>query len=202
MGCAAEALTLFPFDEHYVRQLQERVIPVEEHFSIYFQRVLTNYLRRRIKSPELIEDIRQETLLRVLRVLRGGKGLKRPECLGSFVLAVCQNVLREFVRAQVRYSPMGEEETRPDAAPDPEALAMCRQFQTTVSSALGRLAERDRQVLAIPLQEDRPHDVCRRLGLQHDHLRVVLHRAKAHLRAEISKKTTGDTSRRCRRFSF
>jgi RNA polymerase sigma-70 factor, ECF subfamily len=201
MGCAAEALTLFPFDEKYVRQLQERVIPVEEHFSIYFQRLLTNYLRRRIKSPELIEDIRQETLLRVLRVLRGGKGLKRPECLGSFVLAVCQNVLREFVRAQVRYSPMSEQEVRADAAPDPEALAMCRQFQTTVSSALGRLAERDRQVLAIPLQEDRPHDVCRRLGLQHDHLRVVLHRAKAHLRAEMSKKAGGDISRRCSRLA-
>ena len=51
MGCAAEALNLFSFDEQYVRQLQERVTPVEEHFSIYFQRVLTNYLRTRIKSP-------------------------------------------------------------------------------------------------------------------------------------------------------
>ena len=187
MGCAAERLTLFAFDEQYVRQLQERVSPVEDHFSVYFQRLLTNYLRSRIKSPELIEDIRQETLFRVLRALRGGKGLKRPECLGAFVLAVCQNVLREFVRAQLRFSPMCEPETRPDAAPDPEALAMGRQFVTAVSSALEQLPERDRQVLAIPLEEDRPREVCRRLGLKHDHLRVVLHRAKAHLRAEMSK---------------
>jgi RNA polymerase sigma-70 factor (ECF subfamily) len=197
MGCAAERLTLFAFDEQYVRQLQERVTPVEEHFSIYFQKLLTNYLRRRIKSPELIEDIRQETLLRVLGALRGGTGLKRPECLGSFVLAVCQNVLREFVRAQFRYSPMGELEAPPDAAPDPEALAMGRQIQTSVSSALAQLAERDRQVLAIPLEEDRPHDVCRRLGLKHDHLRVVLHRAKARLRAEIVKMGTDGISRKC-----
>jgi RNA polymerase sigma-70 factor (ECF subfamily) len=188
MGSVANRLTLFAFDEQYVRQLQERVTPVEEHFSIYFQRLLTNYLRSRIKSPELLEDIRQETLLRVLRALRGGKGLKRPECLGSFVLAVCQNVLREFVRAQVRYGQMGEQEARPDAGPDPEALAMNRQLQTAVASALAQLAERDRQVLAIPIDEDRPHEVCRRLGLKHDHLRVVLHRAKARLRAEIVKK--------------
>jgi RNA polymerase sigma-70 factor, ECF subfamily len=201
MGCVAERLTLFAFDEHYVRQLQERVAPVEEHFSIYFQRLLTNYLRSRIKSPELIEDIRQETLLRVLGALRG-KGLKRPECLGSFVLAVCQNVLREFVRAQFRYSGMGEEETRPDASPDPETLAMRRQFQTTVSSALGHLAERDRLVLAIPLDEDRPHDVCRRLGLKHDHLRVVLHRAKARLRAEVIKHGTDGISRKCNQAPF
>jgi hypothetical protein len=31
----------------------------------------------------------------------------KPECLGAFVLAVCQNVLREIVRAQVRYSHLG-----------------------------------------------------------------------------------------------
>ena len=104
------------------------------------------------------------------------------------MLAVCQNVLREFVRAQLRYSPMASRKTRPDAAPNPEALAMGGQLQTAVSSALEQLAERDRQVLAIPLDEDRPHDVCRRLGLKHDHLRVVLHRAKAHLRAEIVKR--------------
>ena len=200
MGCATERLTLFAFDEQYVRQLQERVPPVEEHFSGYFQRLLTNYLRRRIKSPELTEDIRQETLLRVLRALRGENGLKRPECLGAFVLAVCQNVMREFVRAQFRYSDMSEQEARrPDAAPNPEALAMHRQLQTAVSNALEQLAERERQVLAIPLDEVRPHDVCRRLGLENDHLRVVLHRAKAHLRAEIAKKGLGGIPGKCRR---
>jgi RNA polymerase sigma-70 factor, ECF subfamily len=199
MGCATERLTLFAFDEQYVRQLQERVQPVEEHFSGYFQRLLTNYLRGRIKSPELIEDIRQETLLRVLRALRGGNGLKRPECLGAFVLAVCQNVMREFVRAQFRYTDMSEQEgRRPDAAPNPEALAIHRQLQAAVSNALEQLAERDRQVLAIALDEMGPHDVCRRLGLKHDHLRVVLHRAKAHLRAEIVKKGTDGIPAKCR----
>src|SRR5437868_12670137 len=201
MACAAQSPTLFAFNEQYIRQLQQRVGPVEEHFSNYFQRLLTNYLRSRIKSPELMEDIRQETLLRVLRVLRGENGLKRPECLGSFVLAVCQNVLREFVRAQVRYSPMGEQEPRADAAPDPEALAMERQIQTSVSSALEQLADRDRQVLAIPLDQDRPQDVCRRLGLRHDHLRVVLHRAKARLRAAMIKNGTNGIFGRCGRFA-
>jgi RNA polymerase sigma factor (sigma-70 family) len=185
MATAAQRLTLFAFDEHYVRQLRERVQPVEEHFSAYCGRLLRNYLGPRIKSPDLREDISQETLLRVFMVLRRGTGLKRPECLGAFVLAVCQNVLREFVRAQFRYSQIGEQEARPDAAPSPEAQAIGRQIETFVAGALARLGERDRQVLAIPLSADRPHDVCRRLGLRHDHLRVVLHRAKAHLRAEL-----------------
>src|SRR5436305_343491 len=121
MASVAQGLAIFPFNEQYVRQLQDRVPAVEEHFGAYCGRLLMNYLSPRIKSPELREDIRQETLLRVLVVLRRGSGLKRAECLGAFVLAVCQNVLREFVRAQVRYSQMPEQEIRPDASPDPEA---------------------------------------------------------------------------------
>jgi RNA polymerase sigma-70 factor (ECF subfamily) len=176
---------MFRFDEQYIRQLEQRVPHVEDHFANYCGRLLMNYLGPRIKSPDLREDICQETLLRVLIVLRRGKGLKRPECLGAFVLAVCQNVLREFVRAQLRYCPAGEQDTRPDASPSPEAQAIGRQIESVVAGAVARLGERDRQVLAIPLAEHQPHDVCRRLGLKHDHLRVVLHRAKAHLRAEL-----------------
>jgi len=98
---------------------------------------------------------------------------------------VCHNVLREFVRAQVRYSQLGEQETRADAAPNPEMQAIRGEIRTFVATAVARLGKRDREVLTIPLCEDRPHDVCRRLGLKNDHLRVVLHRAKAHLRAEL-----------------
>ena len=186
MGCTQQALARFDFDEQYVRQLKDGSRPVEEHFSAYFHKVLTNYLRSRIKSPELLEDIRQETLLRVLHALRRGRGLHRPECLGAFVLAVCNNVLREFVRAQLRYSAMEEPAARPDAAPDPEAQAMARQMRTALSNALDQLAERDRQVLSMTLLEEQPHaDISRRLGLKENHVRVVLHRAKAHLRDHL-----------------
>ena len=186
MGYAPERLSLFSFDEQYVRQLQEQVASVEEHFTTYFQKLLTNYLRRRIKSPEMIEDIRQETLLRVLFALRRGAGLRRPECLGAFVMAVCSNVLREFVRAQFPYSQIGEHPAPADAAPDPESQAIARELRDSVSSALAQLAERDRHVLAITLLEERSHhDAGRRLGLKESHVRVVLHRAKARLRNQL-----------------
>src|ERR1051325_947442 len=157
MASAVQRLTLFAFDEEYVRQLQEQVTAVEDHFATYCGRLLTNYLSPRIKSPELREDISQETLLRVLIVLRRGDGLKRPECLGAFVLAVCQNVLREFVRAQLRYSQIGEHDVRPDTAPNPEMQAIRRQMQSVVARAVAQLGARDREVLTIPLSEDRPH---------------------------------------------
>ena len=182
MGCMQETLPRFPFDAQYVRQLQERAHPVEEHFSSYFQRMLTNYLRSRIKSPELVEDIRQETLLRVLRALRAGEGLRRPECLGSFVIAVCNNVLREYVRAQVRYTGIGESVAHAGAAADPEAQAINGERRASLTGAMAQLAERERQVLAMTLADAQPADISRRLGLSPGNVRVVLHRAKAHLR--------------------
>ena len=77
MGCAAQGPTLFAFDEQYVRQLQQRVHRVEEHFSIYFQRLLTKYLRSRIKSPEVVEDVRHERLLWALRFCVRKRGSAR-----------------------------------------------------------------------------------------------------------------------------
>src|SRR5690349_20837779 len=151
MGCMQSTLTRFPFDQHYVQQLCERAQPVEEHFTSYFQRLLTNYLRNRIKSPEMAEDIRQETLLRVLWTLRRGQGLQQPECLGAFVLAVCNNVLREFVRAQVRFCAIEEPGANPDASPDPEEQAISGEGRALLKDALMQLAERDRQVLTMTL---------------------------------------------------
>jgi RNA polymerase sigma-70 factor, ECF subfamily len=182
MGCMQQTLTRFPFDAQYVRQLRERAHPVEEHFSSYFHRILTNYLRGRIKSPELLEDIRQETLLRVLHSLRAGDGLRRPECLASFVMAVCQNVLREQVRAQVRYTGFDEPAVHADRSADPEKQAIAGQRRASLTEALAQLATRERQVLAMTLADAQPADISRRLGLTQGNVRVVLHRAKAHLR--------------------
>jgi RNA polymerase sigma-70 factor, ECF subfamily len=185
MECMPETSPRFCFDEQYVRQLRERAHPVEDHFSGYFHKILTNYLRSRIKSPELVEDIRQETLLRVIRALREGEGLRRPECLGSFVIGVCHNVMREYVRAQVRYTGIDEPATQADAAADPEAQAIAGQRRASLGEALARLAAREREVLAMTLQDCQPADISRRLGLTQGNVRVVLHRAKAHLRDHL-----------------
>ena len=45
----------------------------------------------------MIEDIRQETFLRVLVTLRRKHGLEHPERLGAFVNSVCNNVFLEYL---------------------------------------------------------------------------------------------------------
>src|ERR1017187_189914 len=58
------------FDAQYVSRLTECDASVEQHFTAYFGEFLLIKLRRRGWTPQEIEDIRQETFLRVLQVLR------------------------------------------------------------------------------------------------------------------------------------
>lgn len=104
------------FDAEYLRRLKEGDPATEEDFDSYFRQLLYLKLRGRLRSYQLIEDIIQETLTRVLEIVRHGPGVESPEKFGGFVLAVCNNVLREFVREDSRHE--GASEHHPDP-PDP-----------------------------------------------------------------------------------
>ena len=61
--------------------------------------MLSRTLRRYRMSPGSVDDLCQETLLRVLAGLYGEHQLRNPGSLGAFVAAVGKNVYREFCRA-------------------------------------------------------------------------------------------------------
>src|SRR5258708_8464030 len=84
------------FDEGYLRRLADGDPAVEHHFSSYFGDLLLMKVRTRIRSPQLVEDVRQETLLRVLRIVRNG-GVKHPARFGAFVSAVCTHAMTAVV---------------------------------------------------------------------------------------------------------
>ena len=66
-------------------------------------------LRYRLRSWELIDDIRQETFLRVLNFVRSDRSLDHPERLGAYVHSVCINVMMELLRASTRHPPIPED---------------------------------------------------------------------------------------------
>ena len=68
----------------------------------YFSELIRLKLRSRLNSKEAIEDVRQETFMRVLTLLRGKGGLRQPDRLGPFVNSVCNHVLFEHYRSQKR----------------------------------------------------------------------------------------------------
>src|SRR5580692_4708473 len=95
------------FDQDYLCRLASGDAVVEHHFSSYFGGLLLLKLRARIRSTQLIEDIRQETLLRVLQTVRKA-GVEHPERFGAFVIGVCSNVMMELFRGETRHEGSSE----------------------------------------------------------------------------------------------
>src|SRR5262252_8556856 len=60
-------LDLFAFDEAYLQRLREGDPSTEAHFVAYFSQLLRLKLRARYLTPEVVEDLSQETFSRVLK---------------------------------------------------------------------------------------------------------------------------------------
>src|SRR5271165_5428905 len=175
-------LEFFAFDASYIERLRSRDAHIEAHFVNYFSELIRLKLRSRLSSREAIEDVRQETFMRVLALLRGEGGLRQPDRLGPFVNSVCNHVLQEHYRSKKRIEAAIDDETEATvAAHEPSALRQleAKDTERVVRRILNELPERDRRLLQSVLLEERDKDeVCAEFGISCEYLRVLLHRAK------------------------
>ncbi|HVM91309.1 MAG TPA: sigma-70 family RNA polymerase sigma factor [Terriglobales bacterium] len=178
------------FDEAYIGRLRAGDFRTQEHFSAYFSALIKIKLGSRVKSPEIIEDLRQETFARFFLALREEKIL-RPEALGSFVNSICNNVLLEHYRAGAHDTPLDEEEECGALTSVPDVLDKlgAKEMEKAVRDILQKLPERDRRLLREVFLEERDKDeVCQEMGVDRDYLRVLLHRAKQAFKSTYLKK--------------
>ena len=178
-------MELHGFDAPYLERLRAGDPATEEEFVSYFGELLCIKLRSRVRTRHQLEDIRQETFLRVFRALRAGT-IRDAERLGSFVNSVCNNVLLEHYRSQSRHRPAPDPETTviEEEGPGPEDELITHERREQVRHVIEDLPERDRRVLKALFLEDRDKDeVTAQLGVDRDYLRVLLHRAKRQFRA-------------------
>ena len=176
------------FDQEYVRRLVDGDAETEAHFTGYFSQLLNLKLRARLRSWQALEDVRQETFLRVFRTLRTGE-IQQPERLGAFVNSVCNNVLFESFRSGKRASQLPEEGIEvADESPGPDAEFLSEERRRHVQRLLAELPDKDRELLrAVFLHDEDKDSVCRRFDISREYLRVLVHRAKARLRQALEK---------------
>ena len=171
---------LFAFTREYVECLREGDPSTEQHFVAYFDQLLRIKLRARMLASETVEDLRQETYIRVLVALRNKHGVRQPERFGAFVNSVCNNVLMEFYRTSSRTRPLDDSHLeKPDYAMDLEGLMVTKQSKERVHQVIDGLPKKDRDLLRAYFLEDKDKDeVCKLFGVNRDYFRVLLHRAK------------------------
>ena len=180
------------FDVPYLDRLRRGEPPTEQHFVAYFGELIRIKLRSRLKSREAIEDVRQETFVRVLALVRAPDGIKEPERLGALVNSVCNHVLLEHYRSSSR-TDSGLEEAPEHAFISQETsqqgLLETGETAHAVRKILRELSERDRRLLEAVLLEERDKDeICAELGLTREYLRVLVHRAKQSFKAFYVKR--------------
>ena len=182
-------MDLFPFDKLYVDRLRDGDASTEQHFASYFGQILDIMLRARFLSPERVDDVRQETLARVIATLRREGGIRQPERFGAFVNSVCKNVLREHKRDWYRTQPIQQDHLEPpDKVVDLERALISRETKDKVREILSEMRERDRDLLrAIFLEEKEKEEICREFGVDREYLRVLLHRAKERFRLSFQQ---------------
>jgi RNA polymerase sigma-70 factor, ECF subfamily len=175
----------YSFDEPYLRRLRDHDFETEQHFVAYFTQLILIKLRSRLHSSSAIEDIRQETFVRVFKAVRAEGGIRNPQGLGGFVNSVCNNVLQEFYRSSGRTESTGETlGDPPDRTIDLEGALVTKQTREQVRQVLARLPEKDRRLLkAMFIDETDKDQICQEFGVDRNYLRVLLHRAKQTFRA-------------------
>jgi RNA polymerase sigma-70 factor (ECF subfamily) len=175
-------MEFYGFDQSYVDRLRVGDFRTQQHFVAYFTELMRIKLRSRVRRPEDIDDIIQDTFSRVFVVLNTEQGIRQPEKLGPFVNSTCNNVLLEHYRRLSRNQPAPEIEDRPapvDPAPGPLDNLLRDEVKTRVRRVLDGLSERDRNLIRKVLMEEGSKDeVCQELGVDRDYLRVLVHRAK------------------------
>lgn len=184
-------LQFYAFDADYLESLRAGDVQTQEHFVSYFTELLHLKLRSRLRSPQAVEDVRQETFARVLHAIRKEGSLRQPDRLGPFVNTVCNNVLLEHYRQTARSDSLDEEGAPEPVAPGGSMLdaVQLKQMNDQVRNVLEGLGEHERSLLkAVFLDERDREDVCREFGVDRDYLRVLLHRAKHVFKAAYIKK--------------
>jgi RNA polymerase sigma-70 factor (ECF subfamily) len=185
-------LQFIAFDASYLERLQQGDVHTAQHFTAYFSQLIKLKLRSRLNSREAIEDVMQETFVRVLALVRTKDGVREPERLGAFVNSVCNNVLLEHYRSHRRTDSSLEDEPAHalvESEISTPGLAEVDEARRVVRKILADLSERDRRLLQAVLLEERDKDeLCAELGLSRDYLRVLVHRAKQSFRSAYIKR--------------
>ena len=186
-------MDFFAFDEAYVERLRNGDPATEHHFFLYFGKLMNIKLRFRTISFDKIEDLKQETFIRVIAAVRKEGVVRQPERFGAFVNSICNNVLLEHYRSLGKNQQMDETHQEiPDKVLDLEGMMVSKQCAERVRKILAALPARDRDLLRAVFLEEKDKDaVCRAIGVDRDYLRVLLHRAKDKFKAVYEKEGYG-----------
>jgi RNA polymerase sigma-70 factor (ECF subfamily) len=164
----------------------------EAELVLAFSRSVRAVLRRRAASPELVDDLQQDTFRILLERLRKG-ALSDESKLSHYVHRTAVNVWIDYARKESRRQTLTNQDYAfevADDAPLPLEVLLRREEVGVVRELIRELGlARDRDILlrSYLLQQDK-QVVCAEMGLKPEQFDRVIHRARNRFRALIEDK--------------
>ena len=161
-------------DERRGRGIEARLFDARGQFL--------GYIQKRIKDPELAEDILQDSLL---RAIRAAPELRDEERLIPWFYRVLQNAIVDTYRRrgveQAHVIVVDVPEVAAEAEDDSELCACFERLIPTLKTEYADL------IHAVELGNESPDQTATRLGITANNLKVRRHRARQALRRKLEE---------------
>jgi RNA polymerase sigma-70 factor (ECF subfamily) len=146
-----------------------------------------SYLMRLGSSPELAEELAQETLLTLWRRAEAYDPTKA--AASTWIFTIARNLRIDRARRESRPLPQ-EDPSDFTPAPAPDAILCAAQDETRVVQAITTLSKEQAQVIQLAFYGGKAHsEIAQDLGLPLGTVKSRLRLAMARLRAELDERS-------------
>jgi RNA polymerase sigma-70 factor (ECF subfamily) len=161
-------------------QVGRQKIIFDDLYQEYYSRVLA-YLRFRVGSPEVAEDLVSLVFERALKHLND---LHAPEAVGAWLFRIARNCATDYFRRQ---RPLASLDTLVDSShprqPSPEEALVAHEERLHLFTLLNRLPEREREVIGLKFVAClHNREIARVLHMPEGTVGSILYRTLARLR--------------------
>jgi RNA polymerase sigma-70 factor (ECF subfamily) len=141
------------------------------------------FARKRLGDPQLAEDVVQESLVKALASAK--QPTREEDTVAWFYRILRRSIIDLYRRRDARKRAMEQfEKELPDAVTAQDERLLCQCFKRLLPA----VPEQYRDLLQrVDLNGDDPTAVAASLGLTKNNLMVRLHRARKHLREQLSR---------------
>jgi RNA polymerase sigma factor (sigma-70 family) len=178
----------FPAEAALVAQAARSPAAFVQLYRRYYPRIY-NYMRYRCDDRATAEDLTAQVFERLLSKF----GAYHPERgpFSAWLFAIARNLVTSHRRAIQRRPGISIEALRgwPSSQPGPEEAAIHHEDQIDLLSAVSRLGERERDVLALKFAARLTNRrIAAITGLSESNVGLILHRTIYRLRDELAKR--------------
>ena len=150
-----------------------------------FEAAVRLFARRRLRTPEAVDEFTQDVMLLLIEALRGDR-IEDPARLGGFVLGICRNLALDRVRQRERRESLWQQygAAWTDLGADMPGLEDAPGYEIIhLEDCLSRLNQRGRDVVRLAYAEARSHgEIATQLSTSEANARVLRHRTLHTLR--------------------